>query len=181
MTNGCGHAHLPNPHTDPTRAAMYHEIVSQTLRLGVLTCALDAHTSARYAGMIGMAVAQPPDPMPSLRALAWEMADILNVMFDGQDPGEITRSRCTNPHHDHGDAELPPEEAFNVAAMQAFFSAAGTGHLDAAVTVLDAVHRDADEGEGDLAVVTFFANTMVSAAFNLRVQTVDPVSLFGDD
>lgn len=179
--DGCNHNHAPNPYTDPQRASQYHEVVIQLFRMTILTCHVDPHLSARYAAAVGWGVAGTRDPIPTYRAVMWELADLVQIMANGKEP-MFSRQRCANPEHHHGDADTAEEE-FGEAALHAFFTAAAVGDHQGAVNVIDGMAIDENDPDANTHTMTvaLFANAMVSLAYTSMGQIADPLALFDDE
>lgn len=185
MTHGpeCGHHHQPNPYTDPERAGQYYEVIISLFRIMVLTIGTDTHLTAKHAAMTACAVADSADPIPTFRAMMWELADIVHVLTDGKEP-QFGRTECTDPDHDHPSVDDSPDALFGEQTLHAFFAAAAVGEFQSAINVVDAGARDFVERHPDhtpgVFVATMFANAMLSTAHTSRLQMTDPLRLFKD-
>lgn len=178
-TNGCGHNHDPNPYAaDPDEAAGFYELVLQLHRCLVMTVHIDAQATGKFAVMSAVgAQTATRDLVTTIKAMLWELADIVQIMTHGKELRTEYR-QCADPTHDH-DHEKDRHQ-FGFDTMDAFFDAASRGDLQGAVNVVDAVMADGTLGEGDpeFAATVMFANAMVSSAATVRRAVPDGMFLF---
>lgn len=174
----CGHNHDPNPYTDPARSEAYGHVVRNLFRMSIITCGLAPELSTAYAACAVVALADPTDRVPTMRAMLWELGFLTNVMAGGREPKMHTHH--PDNHHNHLDDDTP-EARFGEQTMRAYFAAASVGDLEAAVRVADAVRAEAvnNDRDPDAFLAQFFGNLMVSAAYTARVNYGDtPLSMF---
>lgn len=178
--HSCGHAHLPNPYVSAERSAQLRDVVVQLHRLSVVTTRVDTTHTASHAGLVAIAANAGGIIGVTIRALMWELADILNVLANG-------REFQTEPEggRDQLDATGAPEEKFGFYALDAFFLAAGAGDIHAALRVVDAMEAEApnllkgeEDTNPDRVLVQLFANALTSSAFSLSQTMHDPLAVF---
>lgn len=176
----CGHDHPANPYTDPIRARTYSRLTTDLLRLLITNIDVDMHVCGQFAALTGVSLADPLDPLPTYRALLWEVADVVNVMTAGKEPAFHTYVGCSNPEHNHDVDGLTPEQDFGDKTMQAFFAAASVGQPQAAVNVVDSIMAEYyPTGSPHMYVAAFFSNAMLSLAQTARVnRQLAPLDLF---
>lgn len=184
-TCGRPHAHKTNPYTDAEREAAYRTVVTDLFRLGTLTCQLDPRLTATYSACVLTSLIDMRDPVPTFRALAWEIARLCNIMSGPGTPGFIRhgKGRCDDPSHDHAE-ELENVAEFMTNALEAFFTAASAGQFESAVSIVEAVNaevHDALDGSPSWGGgAAFFANLMISMSTTAHKYMPNALDMYTD-
>lgn len=180
----CVGNHSDNPFTTPEREVAYREFVVQALRMCVLTVDVSVEVTYNYAALAvfcATSSVDPSDPLPTQRAVLYELARLVNHTSGGKPP-EFHTSKVCAAGHDHSDEALTPTEHFGDQMLRAFFTASCEGDLRSAVRVMEAARAEATEqGSGEHAfAAALFVNALISLAVTHKAQMDDPMVLFED-
>lgn len=165
----CNHNHEPNPYTDPVREETYRTFVRELFRMSVVTVRADLPLTVAHAACAVASIVEPVDPVPTIRAVMWEAARLVNFMTNGRVP-EFNVHKCDNPDHHHDDED--GDEAFHDNVMRVFFEAGSAGHLDSAVKVVDSVFAEARARHHEPAAlgIALFGNVLGSLSYTASVN-----------